>query len=206
MPPVNSKLDAADRTFLAAWDAEIEAEEAEDRDLRKQAIADQRGAIGKALKAGAPLSAKLLQAVGLTEAGAKKLADDEFATARTRGMQQRKRALAVRKKRAKGSAAETKKARANANRGGNSGGILFAFQADDITTKVTDTFTDANSTVVVTTPLTQDPISDAVNNVRFACNGFAPDGDFAGIEARTRSFFTFKLPQAGRITVHGHLT
>jgi hypothetical protein len=85
-------------------------------------------------------------------------------------------------------------------------GILFGFKADDITTAVVDTFTDPNSTVVITTPLTVDPISDAVNNVRFAVNGFAADGTFAGIDLRTRAFFTFKIPQASRITVFGHLT
>ena len=85
-------------------------------------------------------------------------------------------------------------------------GILFGFKAHDITTKIVDNIADANSTVVITTPLTVDPISDAVNNVRFAFNGFAADGDLAFLELRTRSFFSFRIPKASRITVNGHLT
>lgn len=85
-------------------------------------------------------------------------------------------------------------------------GILFGFKADSITATVVDTITESNSTVVVTTPPTADPISDAVNNVRFACNGFAADGTTGAIDLRTRTFFTFKIPQASRITVFGHLT
>jgi hypothetical protein len=76
-------------------------------------------------------------------------------------------------------------------------GILFGFKADSVTAAVVDTTTEPNSTVVVTTPPTVDPISDAVNNARFACNGFAADGTTAAIELRTRAFFTFKIPQAG---------
>jgi hypothetical protein len=82
----------------------------------------------------------------------------------------------------------------------------FAFKAHDITTRVVDKITDANSTVVVTTPLTVDPISDAINNVRFAVNGFAADGSFAAIDLRTRAFFNLKVRAASTIQVHGHLT
>src|SRR5215213_2129512 len=85
-------------------------------------------------------------------------------------------------------------------------GILFGFKADDISTAVLDTFIEQNSTVVTTTPLTVDPISDAMNNVRFAVNGFAADGAFAGLDMRTRAFFKFRIPEASRITVFGHLT
>lgn len=85
-------------------------------------------------------------------------------------------------------------------------GILFGFQAHDITTAVTDNIVDANSTIVQTTPIAADPVSDAVNNVRFACNGFAADGDLAFISMRARSFFRFQIPQTSRITVFGHLT
>jgi hypothetical protein len=85
-------------------------------------------------------------------------------------------------------------------------GILFGFQAHDITTVVTDTIVDDNSTIVQTTPIVADPVSDAVNNVRFACNGFAAEGDLAFISMRARSFFRFQIPEASRITVFGHLT
>lgn len=85
-------------------------------------------------------------------------------------------------------------------------GILFGFQAHDITTAVTDNIVDANSTIVQSTPIAADPISDAVNNVKFACNGFAADGDLAFISMRARSFFRFQIPQTSRITVFGHLT
>lgn len=85
-------------------------------------------------------------------------------------------------------------------------GILFGFKANDVTASVVDTDTDQNGTVVVTTPITIDPISDAVNNVRFALNGFAGDNGSAQIEMRTRAFFTFQIPEVSRITVHGHLT
>ncbi|MDF3048870.1 MAG: hypothetical protein K0R87_508 [Pseudonocardia sp.] len=85
-------------------------------------------------------------------------------------------------------------------------GILFGFTADDVTAQVADVTEGPNSTVAVTTPPTADPISDAVNNVRFACNGFAAALDFAGVDIRARSFFRFQLPEPGRITVHGHLT
>ena len=85
-------------------------------------------------------------------------------------------------------------------------GILFGFTADDVTGEVTDVNEGANSTVVVTTPPVVDPISDAVNNVRFACNGFAAGLAGAGIDIRARSYFRFQLPEPGRITVYGHLT
>jgi len=85
-------------------------------------------------------------------------------------------------------------------------GILFGFQAKDITTKVTSNLFDGNSTTLFTTPLTIDPVTDAVNNVRFACNGFSAPYNSCEIRFRTRSFFTFRIPQQGRITVFGHLT
>jgi hypothetical protein len=85
-------------------------------------------------------------------------------------------------------------------------GILFGFKADEVTANVLDTDVNHSGNVVVTTPLTIDPISDAVNNVRFAFNGFAGDGGTAQIEMRTRAFFTFQIPDVSRITVHGHFT
>jgi hypothetical protein len=85
-------------------------------------------------------------------------------------------------------------------------GILFGFTAEDVMANVIDTTEGDDSTVVVTTPPTVGPISDAVNNVRFACHGFAAGLDFAGIDIRARSYFIFQIPEPGRITVHGHLT
>jgi hypothetical protein len=87
-------------------------------------------------------------------------------------------------------------------------GILFGFKAYDITTKVLETFTESTSegNIVISTPLTVDPISDAVNNVRVAFNGFATDDTFCIARVRARSFFKFQIPEAGRITVHGHMT
>jgi hypothetical protein len=87
-------------------------------------------------------------------------------------------------------------------------GILFGFRADSISAAVIDSHTETDSTLVVTTPITADPVADAVNNARFACNGFAGDriSTTSFIEMRVRSTFKFQLPEASRITVHGHLT
>ena len=116
MPPKPTDP-AADKAFLGAWDAEIESEEADERELRKQGLADAKGARAKARAELAPASAKLLQAAGLTEAGARKRADDEFDRARKTAAAQRARALAMLKKRSQAHADETKKLLAGVKRG-----------------------------------------------------------------------------------------
>jgi hypothetical protein len=85
-------------------------------------------------------------------------------------------------------------------------GSRWLFTAYDINARTIELVEKGNGSIVTTTPLTVDPISDAVNNVRFAVKGVAGDFDFAGITMRTRSFFKLQIPEAGHLTVIGHLT
>lgn len=117
MPPKVTKLAAADQVFLKAWDAEIDAEEAQERALQKQVLADRRSARVTAQAELAQVSAKLLQVAGTSDAAARKRADDEFARARNTAAAQRKRALAVLTKRAQSNAAEAKRMVAGVKRG-----------------------------------------------------------------------------------------
>jgi hypothetical protein len=117
MPPKLTKPAAADEAFLKAWDAEIAAEEAEERALKKQALADSRSARVTARAELAQVSVKLLQLAGTTDAAARKRADDEFARARDTAAAQRKRALAVLTKRAQANAAEARKMVTGVKRG-----------------------------------------------------------------------------------------
>jgi hypothetical protein len=84
-------------------------------------------------------------------------------------------------------------------------GSRWLFRAYDINATTIEFHEGANASIVVSPPLTVDPISDAVNNVRFAANGFAADFNNALITMRTRSFFKLQIPEAGRLTVIGHL-
>jgi hypothetical protein len=87
-------------------------------------------------------------------------------------------------------------------------GILFGFEADSITTGTVSTYLSdpSNTSLVFSTPLTADPVSAAVNNVRFSCNAFAPDGELIIHQFRWRSVFRFQIPEAGSVTVFGHFT
>ena len=85
-------------------------------------------------------------------------------------------------------------------------GTRFSFQAEDITANIVSSNSGPGATLVVTTPPAPDPVSEAVNNVRFAFNGFGSEGHFAGITIRTRAVFKLQVPQPSRITVFGHLT
>lgn len=87
--------------------------------------------------------------------------------------------------------------------------IQFAFRASQITTTrpPDDNFVGPNSTLVLNTAPTADPVSDAINNVRFACTGFAGHGTFETVMFTLRTFHTFNFqPQIeGRLTVaHTH--
>lgn len=85
-------------------------------------------------------------------------------------------------------------------------GMLFNFKAYRIRTGIPENSHTDNATVVITQSPVADPISDAVNNVRFSVNGFAIDDALAFVEIRCRSYFKFQIPEANRITVHGHFT
>jgi hypothetical protein len=64
-----------------------------------------------------------------------------------------------------------------------------------------------NSNLVLNTAPTADPISDAINNVRFACTGFAGHGTFETVMFTLRTFHTFRFQPAmeGRLTIaHTH--
>lgn len=86
-------------------------------------------------------------------------------------------------------------------------GNFFLLTAYDINARTIDLYETGNANIVTTTPLTVDPISDLVNNVRFAVNGFAADFyNLAIIEMRTRSFFKLQIPETGRLTVLAYLS
>lgn len=85
----------------------------------------------------------------------------------------------------------------------------FAFRADDITVSLPpdDNFAGDNSSFQSTTAPTDDPVSDAINNVRFACTGFAGHGLVEMVLFTLKTFHTFRFrPQvAGRlVTAHTH--
>jgi len=85
-------------------------------------------------------------------------------------------------------------------------GILFGFRADSVESEVTVNFAPPDGSLTVTRSPVADPIADTVNNVRFACTGFAAGQRHSVFELVTRHLFRFELPERGRITVHGHLT
>jgi hypothetical protein len=83
--------------------------------------------------------------------------------------------------------------------------IQFSFRADSITfSRPADiNFAGSNSSIIMTTNPVVEPISDAINNVRFACTGFAGNGvaEAASFGLRTRHFFVFNPTGDGRISV-----
>ena len=85
-------------------------------------------------------------------------------------------------------------------------GILFGFRADSVESEVTVNFAPPDGSLIVSQSPVADPVSDTVNNVRFACSGFAAGQIHTVFEMVTRHLFRFELPERGRITVHGHLT
>lgn len=84
----------------------------------------------------------------------------------------------------------------------------FAFRAASIATSMpaNDNFVGNNSNVNITTQPTAAPISDAINNVRFACTGFAGHGAFetALFTLNTAYTFNFRPRAIGRLTAHTH--
>ena len=84
----------------------------------------------------------------------------------------------------------------------------FAFQADSVTVALPagDNFFGSNSSFTLTTPEAADPVSDATNNVRFACNGSAGHGGFETVmfTLKTRHTFLFRPRAEGRLTAHAH--
>ncbi len=84
----------------------------------------------------------------------------------------------------------------------------FAFRAVSTTASMPaeDNFANDNSVLTVTTQPTADPTSDAINNIRFACNGFAGHGTELALFT-LKTFHTFEFhPQAeGRlVAAHTH--
>lgn len=103
-----SPLSEEDKAILQAWEKEIDAEEAEDRELRDQAQSEMRAVSAESRAAWIEVSNALLKVSGLTEEQARSLAEAGFARARKAGAAQHERALAVMKKRAHAHADETK--------------------------------------------------------------------------------------------------
>ena len=114
MPPLT--LDATDKAFLKAWDEEIDAEEAEELELRKLAQSNEKDARAKSRADLAPMRAALLRQAGTTEADMRKLADQDFARAQKSAAAERKKALAVLKKRTASNKSEVKKLLAGVGR------------------------------------------------------------------------------------------
>ena len=87
--------------------------------------------------------------------------------------------------------------------------IQFAFRASQITTGMPpdDNFVGTNSSLILNTPPAADPVSDAINYVRFACTGFAGHGTFETVMFTlvTHHTFTFQPQIIGRLTTaHTH--
>jgi hypothetical protein len=85
----------------------------------------------------------------------------------------------------------------------------FAFRANQITALLPadDNFVGNNSSFTLTTSPAADPVSDAINNVRFACTGFAGHGGTETVlfTLLTRHTFTFQPQAEGRLlTAHTH--
>lgn len=84
-----------------------------------------------------------------------------------------------------------------------------AFRANQVSVLLPadDNFVGDNSTFTLTTPAAAGPISDAINNVRFACTGFAGHGGTETVlfTLKTRHTFTFQPQVEGRLlTAHTH--
>jgi hypothetical protein len=87
----------------------------------------------------------------------------------------------------------------------------FAFRADRVTATRPANYNHVASdlcSLIMTRQPRADPISDAINNIRFGCTGFAP-GTGAGEQAvlftlLTRHIFTFRPQATGRLTAHTH--
>lgn len=115
MPP--PKLDAADKALLAAWDAEIDAEDAAVSDLLKTSLREEIDLRAKRMADQAPLGKRLLAAAGIAPDALRKLDDQDFARTKKIAAGAHKRALAVVKKRSAATAAEVRKLLANVKAG-----------------------------------------------------------------------------------------
>jgi hypothetical protein len=84
----------------------------------------------------------------------------------------------------------------------------IAFRADSITTSMPadDNFAGDNSSIIITRQPSVGAISDAINNVRFACTGFGGQGstEIAVFTLNTRHTFRFRPRATGRLTAHTH--
>jgi hypothetical protein len=83
----------------------------------------------------------------------------------------------------------------------------FDFRANQITTSLpeNDNFVSGNSDFNLTTQPAADPVSDAINNVRFACNGSTGHGVGDAILFTLRTFHTFSFrPSAVGILTAAH--
>lgn len=83
--------------------------------------------------------------------------------------------------------------------------IQFKFRADQVTFSLPpqhNVILCSGGTTIFTTNPVVDPISDAVNNVRFVVTGSAPNGDFCGtlMTLRTVARFDFTPTERGRLT------
>ena len=117
MAKKTSALTASDKTFLSAWDAEVDAEEADLRNFTNRARIGERTVALKNRAASVRLSASFLKLAGLTHNDARAFADDAFDRTRKLAETQRKRAVAVLKKRVRTNSAEIKKLLAGVKRG-----------------------------------------------------------------------------------------
>jgi hypothetical protein len=81
----------------------------------------------------------------------------------------------------------------------------FAFRADRVTASLPADADLSSDNCTLTRRVTADPISDAINNVRFACTGLAPQGDSSAyFYLYTHHTFTFRPQATGRLTAHTH--
>jgi hypothetical protein len=103
---MSEKPDAGEQAFLQAWDAEIDREEEDARNLRRRVRADQRTASLEARAANAGAAATLLQLAGVSAADVTRRADEEFERARKAADGRRQQALEALKSRIQSNAAE----------------------------------------------------------------------------------------------------
>jgi len=97
-----------DREFMAAWDAEIDLEQADELELIKLAGAEQKTARLEGAKANADIYAKLMELTGIRKVDAEKRNEEEFARARDAALLIRARAVEIMKKRAESNALEVR--------------------------------------------------------------------------------------------------
>jgi hypothetical protein len=84
----------------------------------------------------------------------------------------------------------------------------FAFKATSVTASMpaSDNIVGDNSSLIITRAPTAAAISDTINNIRFACTGFAGHGGTESVlfTLNTRHTFNFRPRASGRLTAHTH--